>query len=146
MNFNDINNKNIYYFAYGMLTDPDYIGAADFIGPAELRGFKFKLYRYANVEASPGSTVVGTLWRIDQALLDELDIVEGYPSLYNRKSVPVYSSGKMYKAQVYTMTLDTRQRLKNTYPTEHYIQTIVKGYKHAGLNLDQLYNSLEELS
>lgn len=146
MTFNDINRKNIYYFAYGMLTDPDYMEAADLVGPAVLNNFKFKLYQYANVEASPGSTVVGALWRIDQDLLDELDMVEGYPSLYNRITVPVYSSGKMYKAQIYTMTLDTRQRLKKSYPSEHYIQTIIKGYKHAGLNLDQLYNSLEELS
>lgn len=146
MTFDDINNKNIYYFAYGMLTDPDYMGAAEFVGPAELNGFKFTLYMYANVENNPGSKVVGALWRIDQDLLDELDMIEGYPSLYNRISVPVYAKGKMYKAQVYTMTSDTRKRLKKTYPSEHYIQTIIKGYKHAGLNLDQLYNSLEEQS
>lgn len=146
MTFDDINNKNIYYFAYGMLTDPDYMGAAELVGPAELNGFKFTLYMYANVENNPGSKVVGALWRIDQVLLDELDMIEGYPSLYNRITVPVYSKGKMYKAQVYTMTLDTRKRLKKTYPSEHYIETIIKGYKHAGLNLDQLYNSLEELS
>lgn len=146
MTFDDINNKNIYYFAYGMLTDPDYMGAAELVGPAELNGFKFTLYMYANVENNPGSKVVGSLWRIDQDLLDELDMIEGYPSLYNRITVPVYSKGKMYKAQVYTMTLDTRKRLKKTYPSEHYIETIIKGYKHAGLNLDQLYNSLEELS
>ena len=146
MTFDDINNKNIYYFAYGMLTDPDYMGAAELVGPAELNGFKFTLYMYANVENNPGSKVVGALWRIDQDLLDELDMVEGYPSLYNRITVPVYSNGKMYKAQVYTMTLDTRKRLKKSYPSEHYIQTIIKGYNHAGLNLDQLYNSLEDLS
>jgi len=132
----------IYYFAYGMLTDPDYMGSAELIGAAILLNFEFELLQYANVVANSGSRVGGSLWAIDRRLLSELDMIEGYPTLYDRKTVPVFVGNKKYAAEVYVMTPQTRRDLDKTRPSKSYIDRIIKGYKHAGVDLGQLTNAL----
>lgn len=138
-----MNQKSIYYFAYGMLTDPDYMQNAYLVGPGVLDNYRFDLLQYANVTPDPGNQVMGALWQIDQDMLEDLDQIEGYPALYTRKTVKINCRNKIYSAQVYTMTLNTLQHLKNTMPAESYLDRIVKGYRHAGIPLDQLYNALE---
>lgn len=132
----------IYYFAYGMLTDPEYMGAADLVGAAELHNFNFEMLLYANVVPESGSRVWGSLWSIDRQLLSQLDSIEGYPTLYDRKTVPVFVDGEKYVAEIYTMTPETRGELKHTQPSSGYIERIARGYRHAGIQLDQLTQAL----
>jgi gamma-glutamylcyclotransferase (GGCT)/AIG2-like uncharacterized protein YtfP len=133
----------IYYFAYGMLTDPDHMQEADLVGKAILNNFKFEMYCYANVSPESGSKVYGSLWSINRKLLHELDMVEGYPSLYDRKMVPVSVEGQRYEAFVYVMTPQTLDNVQGSNPSQGYINRIIRGYNNAGIPLQQLKNSLQ---
>jgi gamma-glutamylcyclotransferase (GGCT)/AIG2-like uncharacterized protein YtfP len=134
-----------YYFAYGMLTDPSIMTGPHLIGPATLQNFTMEMLQYANVIPSPGDYVVGALWEINREWLHHLDSAEGYPTLYDRKTVPVYHRGEKYVAELYTMTPATRKRLQNTKPSDDYIASIHAGYTHAGIPLQQLDYATEHL-
>jgi gamma-glutamylcyclotransferase (GGCT)/AIG2-like uncharacterized protein YtfP len=135
----------IYYFAYGMLTDPDIMPNAEFIGAASLNGFELEFNAFANVFKSPGNRVLGSLWAIDQDTLDYLDDIEGYPTFYVRLNVHVRCDGKMYPAQVYSMTADSRETLEGRMPGEQYIQRLINGYRHAGIPLSQIRRALPKV-
>jgi gamma-glutamylcyclotransferase (GGCT)/AIG2-like uncharacterized protein YtfP len=134
----------IYYFAYGMLTDPKVMKGADFVGMAELKNFEFEMFAYANVRPDPGSVVYGVLWSIDRQMLSQLDITEDYPRLYDRKTVPVFVDGHRVEAFVYTMTHQTRAELEDTYPRKSYVMRLARGYQAGGVPIRQLQTSLSE--
>jgi gamma-glutamylcyclotransferase (GGCT)/AIG2-like uncharacterized protein YtfP len=141
----EIYNKLVYYFAYGMLTDPEIMPNVEMIGVGILNNFKFEIFTYANVIESNSNKVLGTLWAIDSRKLAELDQIEGYPYLYNRKTVNVVVDGKKYSSQVYTMTDATRKQMMGRSPSKQYINSIINGYRHAGIPIAQLKNGLEEI-
>jgi gamma-glutamylcyclotransferase (GGCT)/AIG2-like uncharacterized protein YtfP len=128
----------IYYFAYGMLTDPNIMSGADFLGVATLPNFRYEMLAYANVVPDTGSKVYGCLWSLDRRMIAKLDQIEGYPELYDRKTVPAYVNGQKYVAELYTMTPATRKSLNGTQPTVRYIQQIYRGYSAGGVPLQQL--------
>jgi gamma-glutamylcyclotransferase (GGCT)/AIG2-like uncharacterized protein YtfP len=130
-----------YYFAYGMLTDPKIMGGFELVGIGELRNFAFELAGFANVVPTPGEQVLGSLWIINRSALGQLDQVEGYPHFYDRKSLPVYVDNIKYEAFVYMMRPDSRDMLAGRKPKVKYVQSIRRGYKHAGIPLDQLKNA-----
>jgi gamma-glutamylcyclotransferase (GGCT)/AIG2-like uncharacterized protein YtfP/GNAT superfamily N-acetyltransferase len=132
----------IYYFAYGMLTDPKIMKGADFVGTAVLKNFEYEMFQYANVYPQPGSQVVGVLWSLDRRMLSQLDRTEGYPDLYDRKTVPVYVDGNKVVAELYTMTPETREHLEGTKPRKTYVARIARGYQAAGVPMSQLVNSI----
>ena len=132
----------IYYFAYGMLTDPANVPSAELIGKAILPNFKFEMFQYANVIPVTGSQVYGSLWQLDRKLLHTLDQEEEYPTLYDRKTVPVYVNGKKYAAELYTMTPSTRNSLQGTKPSISYIKQLVRGYNNAGIPLSQIKSAV----
>jgi gamma-glutamylcyclotransferase (GGCT)/AIG2-like uncharacterized protein YtfP len=134
--------KPIFYFAYGMLTDPNIMRGVDLIGTASLPNYTLEMLMYANLVPMSGGRTVGALWSIGQALLDELDEVEGYPTLYTRKLLKVVSNGKEYDAEVYLMTSDTRTQLLDTDPSKSYVEKIKNGYSHCGIPLSQLTNAM----
>lgn len=128
----------IYYFAYGMLTDPDNMSGAELIGAATLNNFEFELFTHANVQPKAGASTVGVLWVIDRQLLGHLDQIEGYPHYYDRKTVPVFASGQRYEAEVYTMTPASRDAVMGRPTSKGYVASLVRGYKNAGIPLTQL--------
>ena len=128
----------IYYFAYGMLTDPDYMPGAELMGAATLNNFEFELLAHANVHPVAGAQATGVLWAIDRQLLAQLDQVEGYPHYYDRKTVPVICDGRRYEAEVYTMTPESRRLSQGRPVSPRYVQTVIKGYNHAGVPVTQI--------
>jgi gamma-glutamylcyclotransferase (GGCT)/AIG2-like uncharacterized protein YtfP len=145
MRYKEFTPAPIYYFAYGMLTDPDNMPNAELIGAAELRNFKFEIMLYANVTSSPGDQVQGVLWNIERNLLGMLDKVEDCPWLYNRKTLPVFCNGKKYEAQVYTMTPTAREYHYGTLPKKEYVQSLVNGYRNVGIPLTQISDGLRAI-
>ncbi len=133
----------VYYFAYGMLTDPEIMGGIPLVGKAELPNFEFEMFMYANVKPSPRSKVYGTLWEVNREVISRLDQIEGYPTLYDRKMVPVISNGKRYEAFVYTLTPESRDELEGSEPSQSYINKLVRGYNNAGIPLEQLQRTLK---
>lgn len=132
------NQPPIYYFAYGMLTDPKNMHGAEPVGAAVLPNHSFEFYQYADVVPEPGSQVLGVLWSIPREMLSSLDQVEGVPWLYNRKMVPVHSQGQRYEAYIYTMTPNARESVQNREPSRKYLQSLGRGYAQFGLSADQI--------
>lgn len=135
----------IYYFAYGMLTDPRLMSDAELVGTARLPNHSLEFRGYANVIPSRDS-VPGVLWSVDRKKLHDLDQAEGYPSLYDRKTVPVLADGQRYEAMIYTMTPATKQHLKNRKPSRSYVMRLVKGYNAAGIPLSKITQAIENAS
>ena len=145
MKFDEIEYTELrYYFAYGMLTDPDIMGDIPMVGSAVLEGYAFELLAYANLIPAAGARTHGVLWEADDDIMEQLDRVEGYPTFYTRKLVPVVAdNGEQYTAEVYIMTKQSRRRLEGTAPSADYVDRLINGYKHAGLPLQQLRDALE---
>lgn len=138
MRLQDLKPLPIYYFAYGMLTNPKNMQGAEAVGAARLPNHKFEFYQFADVVAEPGSQVHGVLWKIPREMLAELDQVEGVPWLYNRKMVPVICDGERYEAYIYTMTPASRETVKNRIPSKSYVKSLGRGYARFGLPADQI--------
>ncbi len=132
----------IYYFAYGMLTNPRHMPGAEPVGPATLPNHSFEFQQFADVVPESGSRVHGVLWEIPRELLAQLDRVEGVPYLYNRKTVPVRSNGQRYEAYVYTMTPSARAEVKSAAPSQSYVRTLGQGYARFDLPGDQINQAL----
>ena len=137
----------VYYFAYGMLTDPEIMKNAKFVGAAQLDNYRFTFRKFANVEESGGDTTDGVLWELPTDMIRDLDRVEGYPNMYGRKTVPVYTNnGQRYEAWVYYMTPQTIQWTEeDRMPTNQYIRTILNGYRHAGITPQQVSDAYYEI-
>lgn len=133
----------VYYFSYGMLTDPQLMQGLDMVGVAELPNFEYKMYSWANVEHKPGSKVYGVLWAIDHNVISQLDRAEGYPQLYDRRTYPVYVDGNKIAAEVYIMTPDTLEQVQDTQPSQGYVNRVVRGYNNAGVPMQQLQAALK---
>lgn len=111
--------EKIYYFAYGSNMDveqmqfrcPDAIRVAK----ATLHNYKLTEREFADIDESAGGAVYGLLWRISAADLKALDRYEGFPTVYQRKTVKVtvrLSDGriKQVPALVYEMTPGAKAR------------------------------------
>lgn len=141
--------KPIYYVAYGMLTDPEYMsgvpGTVEYIGKAVLPNYQFELHYYADVVPTAGAYVDVVLWKVDAKSISYLDKTEGYPSLYDRKVVRVDFEGHRVEAFLYNMTPQTRERLLFRLPSRGYLRDVARGYLNAGISTDQLKHALEEI-
>ena len=134
----------IYYFAYGMLTDPQYVPDGKPVGAAVLNNYKFEFRYYANINEASGEKVYGALWEIPRELLSHLDMVEGVPYLYGRKQVPVFSQGQRYEAWVYYMTPTSKDDRGSKIPSERYISILTRGYRKFGLPKKQIELALDQ--
>jgi len=133
----------VYYFAYGMLTDPKNMPGCQAIGAARLHNHRLEFYQYADVEPSAGSEVRGVLWSLPDGMLRQLDQIEGVPYLYNRKMLPVMVNGQRYEAYVYTMTPQARQQVQHRTPDMSYLRTLARGYIKFGLPNGQLHDAIQ---
>ena len=141
---NEAGEMPIYYFAYGMLTDPGYMEGAQPVGGAEARNFQFELLQFANVVPTPGAVTYGALWEVSRQKLRQLDSTEGYPNMYDRKTVPVFCAGKRYEANIYSLTPETRNDyFVGSVPSRDYIRTLARGYKIFGIPREQLVQAWE---
>lgn len=131
--------KPVYYWSYGMLCDPSnmrYDGVT-LMGRAQLPGYKLELLSHANVVPHTGD-MWGTLWKIDTKVLDQLDMIEGYPYYYTRISRAVKCDDAQYEAQIYVMTDESRESSLERTPSTGYVKMIAAGYNHAGIPIEQL--------
>jgi len=110
-----------YYFAYGSLMDVNFVKelGVRFKNPCsgQLMGFNLYInvqdtknsnYGYANIKPSVKNAVEGVLFEIPEEDLSLLDSYEGYPELYSRRQINVFSSKSKthYKAWVYEGNLN----------------------------------------
>lgn len=141
----EVDSNKIYYFAYGMLTNKNYMRNSKIVGVGIVNNFEFEMLRYANVYRKMNSKVYGLLWEINKKLLQELDHIEGYPILYDRIKVDVLVNDRTYTSEMYTMTQLTRKSFLHSEPSDSYIDTVVDGYKSSNIPLTQIIQALEKL-
>jgi gamma-glutamylcyclotransferase (GGCT)/AIG2-like uncharacterized protein YtfP len=136
--------NKMYMFSYGMNTNVQQMATrcprSTSLGPAILKGYRFRFANHADVVPDPGSTVAGVLWEITLDCLANLDILEGYPYYYDRKMVEVLCSGKKYQSLVYIMQPGNTSAL----PSNTYLNLITEGYLQHGIDCKQLTDALVE--
>ena len=91
-------------------------------------------YRAADIEPKKNFKVVGGLFEISKSDEKKLDIYEDYPILYKKYYFYYYSK----KVMTYTMAKKT----PFTYPTERYLNIVIKGYKDCKLDKNYLIKAL----
>lgn len=137
--------NTLYYFAYGMLTDPDIMYDGEFIGDGIVQDHKFEFRQFANVIESSGSRVRGVVWQITPDILDYLDQIEGYPTFYTRVKVSARTTKGVVTAEMYTMTDAAIKSIPPSPPTKKYLRSLYSGYSHAGISTAQIHKAIDEL-
>ena len=135
----------MFYFAYGMNTNRSSMtwrcpGAISF-GHARLLDHEFRFSYHADVVVSPGESVDGVLWLIDEDHLADLDTLEGYPSYYDRVILPVEYRGNIIMAECYRMQPDNIEGV----PSRGYLDMILEGYREYDIPNDQIWTALDRI-
>jgi gamma-glutamylcyclotransferase (GGCT)/AIG2-like uncharacterized protein YtfP len=140
-----MNNTHL-YFAYGMNTNLDEMGyrcpAALSLGVATLVDHEFRFATHADVVEYPGYNTQGVLWEITDDCLKSLDVLEGFPTYYERKLATVIHRGRTIEALVYYMVGDRPDAL----PSKGYLDMLNQGYKEHGVSTDQIKLSLDYIA
>jgi gamma-glutamylcyclotransferase (GGCT)/AIG2-like uncharacterized protein YtfP len=133
---------SILYFAYGMNTNSASMAqrcpAARAIGAAQLLGHRFRFAYHADVQVDRRSDTDGVLWSITEPCLIALDLLESYPTYYDRKWAQVLCQGQEHRALVYYMQPGNRNRA----PSLSYFDMVCEGYKNFDVPQDQLWQSV----
>ena len=130
--------KNKLYFAYGMNTNPNEMAlrcpGAVALGPAILSGYRFEFKSFATIVPNPTESVEGVLWSITESDESALDMLEGYPEFYDKKTVSVEHKNQPYIAMTYIMN----PKEHGHGPSDGYYKMVSEGYQHFGLRQQQL--------
>ena len=130
--------KTKLYFAYGMNTNLEEMSyrcpTAVPMGKAVLPGYRFEFKSFATIVPNPKESVEGVLWTITETDELALDMLEGYPEFYDKKTVSVEHKGQPYIAMTYIMS----PREQNYPPSDGYYHMVSQGYQQFGLSQQQL--------
>ena len=130
--------KNL-YFAYGANMHP---GQMAWRCPRALankafvlRDWELKFYSHATIEHRPGASVAGVLWEITPDCESSLDMFEGYPNYYTKRTW--IQDGVQFF--FYEMTSP-----KSGTPSEGYVLDIAESYAFWQLPQNLLTESLHD--
>ena len=133
------------YFAYGSNLNHEqmHIRCKDsrYIKSAFLEGYKLSFcaasrdYGVANIVKKKGSKVPGGIWEISESDEKELDIYEGYPTLYTKDFFNLNGEKIMF----YIM----KRKYSFIPPLRSYVDTIRQGYLHCNLDTEYLKRRLK---
>jgi gamma-glutamylcyclotransferase len=134
--------KTHLYFAYGANTNLDSMAhrcpAALDLGPATLPNHYYRFSRHADVVPSQNQSVEGVLWDITDDCLAALDLFEGYPDYYDRKTVQVMHRGQLCDALVYFM----QPGLNLESPSTGYLKMVMQGFAEHNIPTTQINQAL----
>ena len=108
-----------------------------FLKKINLKDFRLTFrskYGAADIEPKKNSVVPGGLFEISKSDEKKLDVYEDYPILYKKHYFYYY--GK--KVMTYTMVKKTPFK----FPTERYLNIVMKGYKNCKLDYNYLKKAL----
>jgi len=129
------------YFAYGMNTNRDEMAyrcpGARALGRAILFGYRLEFKSFATIVPNPKESVEGVLWTITDSDESALDILEGYPEFYDKKTVSVEHNEQSYIAMTYIMG----PREQGHAPSDGYYSMVSEGYQTFGLSQQQLLDA-----
>ena len=133
--------KTKLYFAYGMNTNQEEMSYrcpdARALGKAMLPGYRLEFKSFATIVPSPKESVEGVLWTIIDSDESALDMLEGYPEFYDKKTVSVEHDNQSYIAMTYIMS----PREQGHAPSDGYYSMVSEGYQSFGLSQQQLLDA-----
>jgi len=111
------------------------------IGKVTLKGHRLVFRSEADIEKCSVGVVQGALWTITPECEAALDIYEGYPRYYTKRTVVVVHGelGEV-EAMVYTMTRRTSQEP----PRRGYRDLIAQGYSDFDIPSEQLHQAVHQ--
>ncbi|MEG2540933.1 MAG: gamma-glutamylcyclotransferase family protein [Clostridia bacterium] len=112
---------------------------AKVVGTAMLDGWQLTFRNVATLEPKIGAVTPVAVWEIEEQDEKNLDVYEGYPTLYRKEMLEVTVRGETMQAMVYLMNSGKPQL-----PTEGYFNTIRQGYCDVGLDVDYLNKAVED--
>lgn len=125
------------YFAYGANLNLDGMAyrcpKAQPVRSFYLRGWELGFSGVATVRPKKGSQVPGALWKITKECEASLDMFEGWPNLYSKKTIKIGKDEIMF----YVMNHDAPAE-----PQVGYLMTIAEGYEDWNLDLRDLWESV----
>jgi gamma-glutamylcyclotransferase (GGCT)/AIG2-like uncharacterized protein YtfP len=126
------------YFAYASNLSKKYMASrcpnALPLKKVVLKNYKLPFNELADIIPQEVEEVVGALYLISKQELEKLDILEGYPDLYDRITVELEDEfGNKYEALAYTMVEKNLQA-----PPDTYYNILVDGYKDWGIEIERL--------
>ena len=131
----------MFYFAYGSNLHHFQMKRrckdSIYLKKINLKDFKLTFrskYRAADIEPKKNSTVPGGLFEISKSDEKKLDIYEDFPKLYTKYYFNYY--GK--KIMTYIMVKKT----PFMFPTERYLNIVMRGYKDCYINKKYLIKAL----
>ena len=68
----------------------DQFGDAVFVGLAETTDSQYDLWclgAFPAISLNGNNTIKGEVWRVNDAVMDQLDMIEGYPAFYRRRII-----------------------------------------------------------
>jgi gamma-glutamylcyclotransferase (GGCT)/AIG2-like uncharacterized protein YtfP len=129
------------YFAYGMNTNKEEMAyrcpGAVAMGRAVLPGYRLEFKSFATIVPNPKESVEGVLWTITESDESALDMLEGYPEFYDKKTVSVEHNDQSYIAMTYIMG----PREQGYAPSDGYYSMVSEGYQSFGLSQQQLLDA-----
>lgn len=136
------------YVAYGSNLDEKIMGRrcpdSELVGSGKLNGWRLMFkgdlpYSYATVEEWEGYEVPVLLWAISESDERFLDVVEGYPDVYQKLEVTVDVDGKQVAGFMYVKP--EYERLNP--PSDHYYAVLYDAYKKFDFDLSILETALK---
>jgi gamma-glutamylcyclotransferase (GGCT)/AIG2-like uncharacterized protein YtfP len=109
-----------------------------FIKKINLKNFKLTFrskYRAADIEPKKNSIVPGAIFEISKSDEKKLDVYEDFPNLYKKYYFTYYRK----KIMTYTMT----KKSPFAFPTERYLNIVMRGYKDCNLNKKYIKKALK---
>lgn len=137
-----------YYIAYGsnlnMFQMSKRCPNAKLVGTGMINGYElvFRGGRYsavATVEPKTGAKVPVGIWEISDRDERSLDVYEGYPRLYTKKSMIISHDNVRHDAMLYVMNDGYDYGM----PNDTYYQTILEGYKDCHLDITYLNSAVQ---
>ena len=132
------------YFAYGSNLNHEQMSIrcrdSRYIKSAFLEGYKLSFcaasrdYGVANIVQKKGSKVPGGIWEISESDEKELDIYEGYPTLYTKDFF------KLNGEKVMFYIMKRQHSFKS--PLRQYVDIINQGYQDCNLDREYLKKRL----
>lgn len=128
------------YLAYGSNTNAEQMAYrcpdANKLGTAYLKDWSLRFYGVATVERNLGGQTPAVVWEISRDDEKSLDMYEGYPEYYTKQTFIVTLQGTRCAVMAYVMTDRNKQRRRGARPSEHYLETIRRGYEENGFDKD----------
>ena len=131
-----------YYLAYGINTNlrsmssrcPD----AELLGKVKILGHRLCFKNHCDVVADKNNSVECVLWSITQECENRLDMLEGYPDYYTKKTLTIDFQDKQIQALIYHM----RDQSQESLPSQNYLDLVVQGYVENNLDSEQIKQAI----